>query len=432
MADGGAWDRRSVLRGAALLAGATAVAPLLGGTATARARGADADALFKAGEFDQAARAYEEILGTDPANLHAARRRGFIALLSNRFPAAEKYLTMAVELAPDDRQANQYLADCYIRQDKFALSAPHWKAAGNELNATWFAAVRGEPYQIHGDTTQVPWLQMDPFPLVEASVNGGSAKRFQFYTGAPALSLSASVAREAGVSAVARKQIDHLGGIAWRNVGVLASFEVGGMELRNVPVAWLESESGDDVDARSDGMIGMWVFYHLLPTFDYAGRSLILRRKTPETARKVRAAAVRAGTEPLPLYLAREHQTFSRGSIAGSGTRVLGVGFGGVGEIAAGLHGPAAELLDVRVDHDRPIETFAHSQPAVAYPCYPNELRLGDAVAENVYCYSDPHLPLSPHGFDVLGHFAHCFYKPYTVTTDFTDMNLYVTRGKAR
>ena len=48
----------------------------------------------------------------------------------------------------------------------------------------------------------------------------------------------------------------------------------------------------------SDGMIGTWVFYHLLTTFDYAGRSLILRRRTPETASKARADA--NGRAPSP------------------------------------------------------------------------------------------------------------------------------------
>ncbi|HEX4812117.1 MAG TPA: hypothetical protein VFV66_05135 [Nonomuraea sp.] len=137
----------------------------------------------------------------------------------------------------------------------------------------------------------------------------------------------------------------------------------------------------------------------------------------------------RRADAPLLGGLAREHETFSLGSIADSGTRVLGVGIGG--EIAAGLHGNAAELLDVRVDRDRPIEAFAHSQPTVTYPCYPKELRLGDAVAKDVYCYSDPRIPVSPLGFDVLGHFAHSFYKPYNVTVDFTAMNLYIARGKA-
>jgi hypothetical protein len=49
----GKWGRRSLLRGAAVLAGAAATAPLLGGgaasAATALAGSGDADALFKAG-----------------------------------------------------------------------------------------------------------------------------------------------------------------------------------------------------------------------------------------------------------------------------------------------------------------------------------------------------------------------------------------------
>jgi tetratricopeptide (TPR) repeat protein len=78
-----------------------------GQATTARAGGSDADALFKAGEFEQADRAYEEILKTDPTNVHAARQRGYVGLLSNRFPEAEKYLTMALKLAPSDKETNQ-------------------------------------------------------------------------------------------------------------------------------------------------------------------------------------------------------------------------------------------------------------------------------------------------------------------------------------
>jgi hypothetical protein len=81
-----------------------------------------------------------------------------------------------------------------------------------------------------------------------------------------------------------------------------------GIELRNIPVEW------DDAPNRTnDGLIGTWVFYHLLTTFDYAGRSLILRRRTPETARKVREDAIRAGARPLPLWLALDHNLLSTG-----------------------------------------------------------------------------------------------------------------------
>ncbi|MGR6919665.1 aspartyl protease family protein [[Actinomadura] parvosata] len=298
MADGGRWDRRSLLRGAAVLAGAAATVPLLG----------------------------ED----------AARRRGYVGLLANRFPDAEKYLKTALGLAPDDKEAHQLLGDCYIRQDKFASAAPHWAAAGEESYAQWFAAVRGEAYQVHGDTARVPFAQMDPMPLVEVSVNGGAAKRFMFYTGAPNLSLRASVAREAGLSPVFSQETDFGMGLVRAHWGILDSFKLGGIELRNIPVSWTETTSGEDVDADSDGLIGMWVFYHLLPTFDYAGRQLILRRRTAETASAVRAAAARAGVRPLPVWLAREQYLHSVGSFtgaAGSATGVVGVNFGGVGEL---------------------------------------------------------------------------------------------------
>jgi tetratricopeptide (TPR) repeat protein len=436
VADDGEWGRRSLLRGAAVVAGAAATAPLLGGAARAQAGGSDADALFKAGKFEQAGRTYEEILKTDPTNLRAARQRGYVGLLANKFPEAEKYLTMALKLAPEDKETNQLLADCYIRQDKFSLSVPRWQAAGEEAYPKWFAAVRGDAYQIHGDIGRVPFQQMDPSPLVEASVNGGSPKRFVFYTGAPNLSVTSTVAKEAGLSAVASQKTDFEGRTIWVYYGVLDSFKLGGIELRNVPVGWSATESGEDVDTDNDGLIGTWVFYHLLTTFDYAGRSLILRRPTPEAARKVRAAATRAGAKPLPLWLAQDHGTLSMGSIAGSGPRVVGLTIGGIGEMVAGMPGEAAKRLRVRTDYDRPIETFAHSHATTTYPCYPKEIRLGDAVAKEVYCETDPKMPVNvpwPYGsgIDMTGHFAHCFYKPFNITLDFTNMNVYIARGKA-
>lgn len=437
MADGGGWDRRSLLRGAAVVAGAAATVPLLGKAAAAQVGGGDADALFKAGKFEQAGRAYEEILKKDPTNLHAARQRGSVGLLSNRFAEAEKYLNMALKLAPEDKETNALLGDCYIRQDKFALSVPRWQAAGEEANAAWFGAVRGNPYEIYGDIGRVPWLQMDPEPLVEASVNAGPPKSFTFYTGYPWLGLSSEVAKEAGLSPVAKQEINYDGThTVWQYFGVLDSFKLGGIELRNVPVEW---DEGGTETWNADGMIGTWVFYHLLTTFDYAGQSLILRRPTPETARKARADAKRAGAKPLPLWLARDHGVHSRGSIAGSSGRVgvMAVNVGGIsGESAAGMPGEVAKQLRVRTDDDRPLQTAAHSHPTVAYPCYPKEIRLGDAAAEDVYCETDPNMPINvpwPQGtgFDTIGHFAHCFFKPYNITLDFTGMNLYIARGKA-
>ncbi|MGW6059020.1 tetratricopeptide repeat protein [Streptomyces sp. NPDC055189] len=432
MAKNRAWERRSLLRGAAVWTGAAAAGTLLGGPAAALGGSRNADALFEAGEFEEAGRAYERVLDKDPGNLHAARRRGYIGLLAGKFPDAEKYLTTALGLAPGDKETHLLLGDCYLRQDKLALSAPHWRAAGEKAYARWFAAVGGEPYQVHGDAARLPLQQMDPMPLIEASVNGGPVKRFTFYTGASNLSLSAAVAKEAGLRPVARQKVVFEGGAIWAYYGILDSFRLGGIELRNVPVGWSSTESGQEAGSGgSDGMIGTWVFQHLLTTFDYAGRQLILRRRTPEAARKARAAALRAGAEPLPLWLTEQY-LHTRGSIAGSRTGVVGVNFGGSGgESAAVLFGRTAEQLGVRTDHDRPIGTFAHSHPAVTYPCYPAEIRLGNAAARNIYCETHPQAALAPYGFDVRAAFFHTFHKPYNITVDFTDMKLYIARGNA-
>ncbi|MFI6294758.1 aspartyl protease family protein [Nonomuraea sp. NPDC050790] len=381
-----------------------------------------ADALYRWGKFERAGRAYEEILRKDPGNVRAARRRGHVALLGNRFPDAEKYLTMALDLAPGDKETNRLLADCYTRQDRFALAAPCWRLAGEEAYAKQFAAVRGRPYQIHGDHARLPWLRTDPFPLVEASVNGGPPKRFTFYTRVGGLGVSAKVAAEAGLSAVAKQRIEAFGGVIWLYYGVLESLRLGGIELRNIPVGWSDQEAEEH-----DGMIGTWVFYHLLSTFDYAGRALVLRRRTDEAVRKARA-----GARPLPLWLAGEHLLHTEGSVAGSATGVVALNLGGTGEQVAGISANTARRLGVRVDRDRPMAGYAGGQPVVAYPCYPKEVRLGGATAEGAYCYAGGEDTLGQEGFYKLADIAHAFHKPYTVTLDFTGMNVYIAPGGRR
>ena len=399
-----------------------AATPLLGGTAAASP--GDADALFKAGKFEQAGRAYEEILKNDPRNVRAASQRGYVGLLANRFADAEKYLKIAVDLAPGDKAIHRFLADCYIRQDEFAAAAPHWRAAGEESYAKVSEAIGPEPYRINGDVGRAPWSVLDPMALMPVSLNGGPPKSFAFYTRIGPMNVSAAAAREAGLHAVAEEEYEYLGKIRRAYAGILSSFRLGDVELCNVPVRWPEVDDGPG----PDGMIGTWVLYHFLSTIDYAGRSLILRRRTPETARQAR---VDAGNEPLPLWLAREQLTFSRGSFAGSGPKVIGLHLGGIGSNVAGMWEGTAKELRIRTDYDRPEETSAGGQAIVVHPCYPNEIRLGTATAKGAYSVASVRNLHDGHGFDVLGDLAHSFFKPYRVTLDFVDMMVHIARGAA-
>lgn len=426
-------NRRRVIAGIGLAAGSAAVAPLLHASVSAAAVGSDPDALLKAGRFDEAAHGYEEILRKDPNNAHAARQRGYIALLSNRFADAEKYLTLAVRLAPDDKQAKQWLADCYLRQDKYPPAVPLLRAIGDELDAKWYEAVKGQPYQVSvGPSGRVPWLSMDPLPVFEASVNGLPPKRFGWDTGnTDGVGLTVKMAEEAGLKEVARTRVGGGGQTVEMFFGVLPSFRMGDVELRNIPVTWADMETPHELGAEpNSGGIGAQVFAHFVTTLDWANQALILRPRTPGQARAVRAEAARAGSQPLPLWIDMGIP-YTQGSVNGSGPQVVCVNTGQADGRALGMAMQTAEQLKVRIDRSRPMYGATHGQVFKDYPCYPDEVRIGPAVARGIYCAAlDPRFSISTGQFDVLAAFAHTFFKPYTVTLDFAEMNLYITGGK--
>jgi hypothetical protein len=102
-------SRGKFVRSSALTVGAAALFPLFGAgrggidgpsPSQAATRGLDPDELFRLGLFEEADRGYRRLLRESPDNAHAVARRGYIALISNRFDDAETFLTRAVELAP--------------------------------------------------------------------------------------------------------------------------------------------------------------------------------------------------------------------------------------------------------------------------------------------------------------------------------------------
>ncbi|GAA3754315.1 hypothetical protein GCM10022225_43880 [Plantactinospora mayteni] len=168
-----------------------------------------------------------------------------------------------------------------------------------------------------------------------------------------------------------------------------------------------------------------YIFYHFLTTLDYANQALILRRKTAAQLRAFRAEAHATGVKPLPLWLAGDHFPFTLGSVNGHDPQVVCIDTGGAGGNSLAMTEATAKRLGVRVDHDRP--TSVNRIPA--YPCYPDEARLGTAVANGVYSIART-APAGYErlGFDPIANFTHAFFKPFTITFDFTDMRFYISR----
>jgi tetratricopeptide (TPR) repeat protein len=415
--------RRAFL-GAAAAIGAAGAIPVTTGVAAATVT--DPDELFKNGQFDAAARGYRRLLGKDPENAHAAAQLGYLALLSNRFGAAERYLSTAVKLDSGDVASRQRLAECYVRQDQLTRAVPLLKQTGRPRDAayaTLYDHVTGAPWQLGGaHSTRVPFVTVEPLPAVKAEVNGRE-KTFYLDTYAT-LDLAQEVAEEAGLRSLAT-----LSGVASNNpvtihLGVLESFRIGGIEIRNLPVQWIDAQRPPLPDgSQPAGVLGTTLFYHFLATMDYAGQALLLRRKS---------AARGIGSGRLPLWLAGDHYPLTLGSLNDYGPRIVTLDTGGLGH---GLDTTVeyAKRAGLAVDHDHPIDRNG----VAFYPATADRMSLGRAVARNVKGFASAKtIPGQPgpgqagmFGFEIIANFTHEFFKPFTLTFDYTGMNVYITGG---
>lgn len=405
-------SRRTLLRRAGLAAGAGVTLPLLGATSGAvLASPADPDVLFRAGRFAEADRGYATQLRTDPDNAHAIAQRGYIALLSNEFACAERFLTRAVELAPDDTFSKRQLVDCSVRQDQHARAVP---LLGASPLATWYAALPGTPYETHGaQATRIPFVALDPLPQIDVSINGAAPTTFHLDTGGT-LILSTRTAQRLGLVAVATGQAFLGGHLVTIYMGVLNSLRLGGIELRNVPVQWQDA----DLD-----VMGTTIFYHFVTTMDYANQALVLRRKTRTQVAHVRAAAARAGTHPQPLWMAGDHFPFTLGYLNGYGPGVVEIDSGGPG-LGVTTTEEVATRAGIPIDYTTPISFLG----VTGYAITPPTISIDGAVGRHLPGVAAPVSFYEQVRFDSLANFTHEYLKLFTITItfDYADMNLYI------
>lgn len=410
-------NRRTLLHAAGL----AAAVPLLGtGLASADT---DPDQLFKDGWFDAADRGYARLLRTDPTNASAVAQRGYIALLGNRFGDAERYLSRAIGLG--HTASNRRLGECFVRQDKHAKAIPLLRSASTPQAGAFaelYSHLQGAAWQVHGaPSTRVPFLMMDPVPAVQASLNGGPPKGFLLDTYST-LDLSAQAAEEAGIRSVATIPGVASGQPVDIHLGILDSIRIGDIELRNIPMQWIDQERPSLPDgSQPAGVLGTTTFYHLMTTMDYASQALVLRRKD---------CGFRPSGNRLPLWLAGDHYPCSLGTMGDLGPRVVTLDTGGIGH---GLDTSVAmaERAGVAVDYDHPVE-FGGTR---LYPVTPDRISLGRAVGHDIrgFAFEGEGIgipgpgQLGMFGFEPIANFTHEFFKPFSLTFDYVRMNVHLS-----
>jgi hypothetical protein len=400
-----------------------------------------ADRFFQAGEFVEAGEQYAQIATDHPDDYRAVLQLGRIALLSNRLEAAKNWLERSITLRPGETEPRIMLAEVYYRRDDFqnAVAAldgidiatnPLVISQYPTLNIAKLQSFQGQtPYELHGRgrSTHLKFLRTDPLPLVKVRVNGGDEVTFFIDTGGSEVALDSEFGRELGVPQFGAVQGTFSGGQqAEVQHGRIDSLTLGHWTVRNLPIAMLPlRQLSEDLGAqRIDGIIGTTLLYHFLATMDYPRGELVLRRKDTRGQRQL--AAVSGQSVAVPFWIASDHFMVGWGRVEALPPSLLFVD--------TGLAGAGTKLAEsvikeagITLEEDKASTGAGGGGTLTTVPYVVHRLSFGQVQEVNVQGLFDGPFPWENlFGFHLAGMVGHDFFKPYAVTFDFENMQIFL------
>jgi hypothetical protein len=400
-----------------------------------------ADRLFQMGKFAEAGKLYSQIVTQNPKNYSATLQLGRIALLSNRLDDAQKCLEKAIVLQPDDADAKVMLAQVFYRRDDFQKAAASLKGvdvSSNKLvtqqyptlNVAKLESFKGQtPYELHGDgtSTRLKFVKTDPLPVVNVRVNGGDEVTFFVDTGVSEVALDTDFARELGVPQFGAVQGTFSGG---QHADVqnarIESLTVGDWTVKNVPIVMmsLRQISKDLGVKRIDGAIGTTLFYRFLATMDYPRGELVLRRKTVESLEQFTKSAGKRVV--VPIWMASDHFMVGWGRVEKLPPTLLFVDTG-LADAGVKLAESVIKEAGIKLEENKASEGAGGGGKLKIVPYTVHQLSFGDIKEENVPGLYDGPFPWeNMFGFHLAGMVGHDFFKPYAVTFDFQNMQIFL------
>ena len=437
------------LCGVAITVVASAIRPQSATAATAeptaqpKQSGIDsAGRLFEAGKFSEAGKLYSQIVAQNPKDYSATLQLGRIALLSNRLDDAQKWLEKVIALQPGNADAKVMLAEAFYRRDDFQKAAAALKGvdvSSNKLireqyptlNVAMFESFKGQtPYELHGNGTsiRVKFVKTDPLPLVNVRVNGGKEVTFFIDTGGSEVTLDTEFAKELGVPQFGAVQGTFSGGQHTQvQLGRIESLSIGDWTVKNVPTAMLplrQLSEGFGVK-QIDGIIGTTLFYHFLTTMDYPHGELVLRRKDGKSLEEFKAKS--SGKRVvIPIWMASDHFMVGWGRVETLPPTLLFVDTGLVGA-GVKLAESVINEAGIKLEQNKATEGAGGGGTLKIVPYTVHQLSFGDIKEENVRGLYDGPFPWEyKFGFHLAGMVGHDFFKPYAVTFDFQNMQIFL------
>lgn len=368
----------------------------------------------------------------------AALHPGTLALYENRPEDAVRHLEAAVagRRWPASTALRAQLAMAHYRAGRFPDAAREFARAAGPLPLGPLRSLAGlarqlaafgdtQPYRIEGPPeTRLAFVDTDPLPIVELSVNGGPPALFLLDTGGAEIVLDARFAAAAGAEITGSLSGEYGGRRRARTgLGKVDAVRAGELDVRDVPVHTLDLgliRAHFGVDLR--GILGTRFLMHFLATIDYPGGALTLRRggEPPDGAR-------------IPFWLAETHLILARGRLNDLPPALFwidtGVAGGGVLATEARLREAGVEV-DWSKRHEGPGGGGLVTETHVVV----ERLTLGEG--EHAITRHDvpgivqrraPSILAGRLGFEVGGLISHAFFRPFALTLDFARMELVVT-----
>src|SRR5438067_7130918 len=414
------------------------------GQTTSQSRQSEIDSanqLFQVGKFAEAGKLYSQIATQNPKDYSATLQLSRIALLSNRLDDAQKWLEKAITLQPGDADPKVMLAEVFYRRDDFqkaAASLSGVDVSSNKLIISQYTTLNvaklesfksQTPYELQGNgtSTRLKFVKTDPLPVVNVRVNGGDEVTFFIDTGGSEVALDTDFAKELGVPQFGAVQGTFSGGQHQEvKLSRIESLAVGDWTVKNLPVGMLPlRQLSEGLGVKQiNGIIGTTLFYHFLTTMDYPRGELVLRRKTAKNLEEFKKSAGKRVT--VPIWMASDHFMVGWGRVETLAPTLLFVDTGLVGA-GVKLAESVIKEAGIKLEQNKAFEGAGGGGSLKIVPYTVHQLSFGDIKEQNVGGLYDGPFPWeNMFGFHLAGMVGHDFFKPYAVTFDFQNMQIFL------
>ncbi|NHJ84466.1 MAG: tetratricopeptide repeat protein [Asgard group archaeon] len=388
---------------------------------------------YQVGDFNEAARLFEEILVNDSENFQALVMLGNIALLKNSFEKAINYLDKAILVAPEEPSPYALLAEVYYRQDNYEQAAIQLRQYGIVDMAERLESFDDlKPYNITSEKSAytIKLLQIDPLPIIEVQINNHEPVNFLIDTGAAEIIIDLEYANEINLQIFGSKTGTFAGGKkATTFLGKIASIKIGDLEVQNIPVKYIPVRPFSQIfqGKRIDGIIGTVFFYHFITTLDYLNGELTFRKNTLEQLKLFEESITEKNPIFIPFWMAEDHFMVSWGKVNNSSKALFFLDTG----LAGGGFTGSKSILDeggVEIDESKAFEGIGGGGKVKAIPFVVEKLSFGEMVKENINGVFTENFPIEHSlGFRIGGIVSHQFFRNCALTFDFIKMRFIIT-----